>query len=24
VARGSVPGEWEPFLFEPDIVEPAV
>jgi hypothetical protein len=24
VSRGSVPGEWEPFLFEPDLVEPAV
>ena len=24
VARGSVPGEWAPFLFEPDLVEPAV
>ena len=24
VARGSVPGEWVPFLYEPDVVEPAV
>src|SRR4051794_6016297 len=24
VARGAVPGEWAPFLYEPDLVEPAV
>jgi len=24
VARGSVPGEWAPFLYEPELVEPAV
>ena len=24
VARGSVPGDWAPYLYEPDIVEPAV
>ena len=24
VARGSVPGEWAPFLYEPDVIEPAV
>jgi len=24
VARGSVPGEWAPFLFDADVVEPAV
>ena len=23
VARGAVPGEWAPFLYEPDVVEPA-